>query len=274
LQSQPKLSLSNNWQVSPLMIADQQQLIDHSERLLAAAIQGVPVATAKLCWSQAEGEGLVLGFSQKPGVLNEVELEGSPLPIYHRRAGGTAVLVGPHLLGLDVFLPAGHPLILADVVESYRWLGETWVDALRLLGVETRAVSPDEAHAQRDLLKHAATREREAILRRACYGALSPYEVVVGQRKVVGLDMIRRRTGSLLQAGLLLRWETERLAMLLGHSLEEQEMLRVGLRERAIGLDELAGRVVGAEEAIWAFEQAMGERIYLKQEGVGQNNVL
>lgn len=274
MQSQPKFSLSNNWDVSPLKIADQQQLIDHSECLLVAAAQGGPIATAMLCWSQAEGEGLVLGFSQKPGVVNQVELKRRPLPIYHRRAGGTAVLVGPHLLGLDVFLPAGHSLILSDVVESYRWLGETWVEALRVLGVEARAVSPSEAHAQRELLKQAATREGEAILRRACYGALSPYEVVAGQRKVVGLDMIRRRAGSLLQAGLLLRWETERLAMLLGHSLEEQAVLRVGLRERAIGLDELAGRTIGAEEAIWAFEQAMGERIYLKQEGVGQNNVL
>ncbi len=268
MQSQPKLSLSNNWGVLPLRIADQQQLIDHSERQLAEAIQGGPAASARLSWSQAEGEALVLGFSQKPGVVNEVEIERRPLPIYHRRAGGTAVLVGPHLLGLDVFLPAGHPLILADVVESYRWLGETWVDALRLLGVETRAVSPTEAHAQRDLLKQAATRERETILRRACYGALSPYEVVAVQRKVVGLDMIRRRAGSLLQAGLLLRWDTERLAMLLGHSPEEQEVLRVGLRERAIGLDELAGREVGAEEAMRAFERAMGDVGSMSQRNV------
>jgi lipoate-protein ligase A len=257
LQSQPKLFLLNNWRVLPLVIADQQQIIDQSESLLAPGSEGVPAAAATLCWSQAEGEGLVLGFSQKAGMLNEAELERKPPPIYHRRAGGTAVLVGPHLLGLDVFLPSGHPLILADVVESYRWLGETWVEALRLLGVETHAVSPAEAHAQRDLLKQEATREREAMLRRACYGTLSPYEVVAGQRKVVGLDMIRRRTGSLLQAGLLLHWETERLAMLLGHSPEEQEVLRAGLCERAVGLDELAGRMIGAEEAIEAFEQAM-----------------
>jgi hypothetical protein len=53
--------------------------------------------------------------------------------------------------------------------------------------------------------------------------------------------------------------------MLLGHSPEEQAALREGLRERAIGLDELAARVVPAEEAIQAFEQAMGEKGYLQQ---------
>ena len=242
----------------PLVIADQQQHVETGERLLTQASRGESVA-ATLAWSQAGKEGLVLGFSQKPGVVNSIELERMPLPIYHRRAGGTAVLVGPHLLGLDVFLPAGHPLILPDVVESYRWLGESWVAALRLLGVETRIVPPAEAHAQRDLLKHKATRERESIMRRACYGALSPYEVVAGQRKVVGLDMIRRRAGSLLQAGLLLHWDTERLSMLLAHTAEEQAILRVGLRERAVGLDELAGRSIPAEEAILAFEQALGE---------------
>src|SRR5437763_11178596 len=162
--------------------------------LLAEAAPGQP---ATLYWSQAAPTGIVLGFSQKPTVLNAHALAMHPIPVYHRRAGGTAVLVGPQLLSLDVVLPAQHPLILSDIVESYRWFGQAWVEALQLLGVQARAVSPQEAHEQRALFKQAETYEREAILRRACYGSLSPYEAVVGQRKVVGLDMIRRRVGTL-----------------------------------------------------------------------------
>ena len=45
------------------MIADQQQLINQSENLLTEGVQEGPAATATLCWSQAEGEGLVLGLS-------------------------------------------------------------------------------------------------------------------------------------------------------------------------------------------------------------------
>lgn len=242
------------WHILPLSVADQQQHIDQSEMLLAEATPGQP---ATLYWSQADSPGIVLGFSQKPTVLNAHALAMHPIPAYHRRAGGTAVLVGPHLLSLDVVLPAQHPLILSDIVEAYRWFGEAWVEALQFLGVQTRAIPIDEAHAQRILLKQPETREREAILRRACYGSLSPYEVVAGQRKVVGLDMIHRKTGSLLQAGLLLQWNTDLLAQFLGHTPEEQVILREGLYERAIGLNTLAGRVITIQEVIVAFEQVL-----------------
>lgn len=253
------MNTSNNWRVLPLTVADQQCHIDQSESLLQAMQPG---DAATLCWSMAASDGLVLGFSQKLDTLNPAMRAVASLPIYHRRAGGTAVLVGPHLLSLDAALPANHPLMLPDIVESYRWLGEAWVAALQRLGITARIVSPDEAHAQRDLIKDAEVRERETILRRACYGALSPYEVVVGQRKVVGLDMIRRRQGSLLQAGVLLRWETETLAQWLGHTPEEQEVLRSGLRERAIGLDEVTGRDITPSEVISALELVIGRRPY------------
>lgn len=239
------------------MIADQQQHIEQSERLLATVSPGDP---ATLYWSLAEPLGLVLGYSQKPSVLNSAALAAQHIPIYHRRAGGTAVLVGPHLLSLDVVLPAHHPLILADVVESYRWLGQVWVETLAQLGVQTRIVLSQEAHGQRVRLKQPETREREAILHRACYGSLSPYEVIAGQRKVVGLDMIRRRVGTLLQAGVLLHWETELLAQLLGHTPEEQVLLQEGLLERAVGIDSLANRVITPKEVIAAFEQVLFRR--------------
>lgn len=245
--------MTNNWRIIPLTLADQQVHIERSEALLNSIEPGnQPV----LYWSMAQTAGIVLGFSQKPETLNPA-LRGA-LPVYHRRAGGTAVLVGPHLLALDVVLPAGHPSILPDIVESYRWYGEVWAAALGMLGITARVVSPGEAHAQRDLIKQPAARERETILRRSCYGSLSPYEVVMGQRKVIGLDMIRRRRGSLLQAGVLLHWETEMLAQLLGHSQAEQDILRAGLSERAVGLDRLTGRTIAPQEICAAFEQAVG----------------
>ena len=219
-----------------------------------AAIAGEP---ATLYWSQADAPALVLGFSQKERVLNQTALSTQAIPLYHRRAGGTAVLVGPNLLSLDVILPADHPLLLPDIVESYRWLGTTWVKTLGSFGIDTQLVLPQEAHAQRALLKQEATRNREAILNRACFGSLSSYEVTAKGRKVVGLDMIRRRTGSLLQAGLLLKWDPEILVELLGHTPEERAILREGLPKRATGIDTLLGHTPPVIEVISAFEEAL-----------------
>lgn len=241
------------FKIIPLTVADQQTHITRSEHLLNDTAPGTaPV----LYWSQANPEGLVLGFSQKESILNTQESTLLGLPVYHRRAGGTAVLVGPHLLSLDVVLPADHPLLLADVVESYRWLGETWVRALHSLGIDARTIPPAEAHTQQVLARSEGVRERESVLRRACYASNSPYEVVMGQRKVVGLDMIRRRNGTLLQAGVLLSWESDPLARLLGHTPAEQALLRRELPARAAGLDELVKRPLSAQEVIQAFESA------------------
>jgi lipoate-protein ligase A len=243
-----------NWLIHPLTIADQQQHIEQSEHLLRTVQAGDP---ATLYWSMAQPAGLVLGFSQKDNTINPVALAAGSFPIYHRRAGGTAVLVGPTLLCLDVILPADHPLHLVDLVESYRWFGEAWVQTLSHLGTQTRIVTPEEAHAQRALRKQPATMEYELLMNRACYGTLSPYEVAVGQRKVVGFDMIRRRAGSLLQAGVLLHWETETLAHLLGHTREEQALLQKGLLERAAGLDVLLGHSIDSKEVITTFERVV-----------------
>src|SRR5215472_14081174 len=164
----------SNWRILPLTIADQQQHLDQSEMLLETALPGTPPT---LYWSMAEPVALVLGFSQKPDIVNPQARAALHIPVYHRRAGGTAVLTGPDLLSLDVVLPAERPLVLSDVVESYRWFGEAWVAALAQLGVPARSVPPAEAHQQRALLKRDA--ERESVLQRACFATLSPYEVVI-----------------------------------------------------------------------------------------------
>jgi lipoate-protein ligase A len=243
------------WRLLPLIVADQQYHLDYGEQLLAAA----PALPPTLYWSQADAEGLVLGNAQRPTQLNQEALRRLGLPVYRRRAGGTAVLVGPDLLALDVILPAGHPLLLPDVVESYRWLGETWVAALARLGIAARSVLPAEAHAQQALLKGEESALRESIVRRACYGSLSPYEVVVAGRKVVGLAMVRRMTASLLQVGVLLRWRPESLALVLGQTPEEQELLRCELARRAVGLSALLGREVTPTEVMAAFHAALQE---------------
>jgi len=175
----------------------------------------------------------VIGHGQR---LESVDLEAcraAGIGIYRRATGGTAVLSGPDLLGLDLVLPAGHPLALADVTRSYAWLGEALAAGLRDLGVDAKPVAPEAARAQLSAVPAGDP------LRLVCYATLSPYEVAAGGRKLVGLAQARRRVGVLLQAGVLLRWQPERLVPLLAVAPELRNRIVEDLRSRAAGLDEL-----------------------------------
>jgi lipoate-protein ligase A len=133
------------------------------------------------------------------------------------------------LLALDVVLPHGHPRESPDVVEGYRWLGETLAGGLRTLG------APDVELVEVPRARAAAPRPSDV----ACFGGLSPYEVLAGGRKVVGLSQARRRNGTLLQAGVLLHLDAARLARLLGDDGLAADLAQAaaGLRELLPGID-------------------------------------
>jgi lipoate-protein ligase A len=170
------------------------------------------------------------------------------VPVLRRASGGGPVLWDAGLLSLDVALPRGHRLAPDDVVAAYEWLGRAAADGLRRLGIPAEVVGIAEARA--------APPHRLAA--RACFGALSPFEVVAGGRKVVGLAQVRRRSGALLQAGFALRLDAGRLAALLDLG-SEREAFATALRDRAAGLDEV-GPAPAAPAVIAAVEAALAER--------------
>jgi lipoate-protein ligase A len=176
-------------------------------------------------WSQPTEAALVLGSGQRPPV------GWSPpagLPLVRRGTGGGAVLCDPDYLMLDIALPPGHPLILDDVTESYRWLGERLVSALTRLGVHDLSLVAPSALRRLD----EAAREAGRI---ACFAGLGPYELLdAGGRKLVGLAQRRRRGGVLLQAAAYLAGERESLVDLLWLPDAERADLRLRLRETAV----------------------------------------
>ncbi|MBO9680995.1 MAG: ligase [Acidovorax sp.] len=196
-----------------------------------------PVAVPGFRLWRYQEPAIVLGCSQRRLLAQA----GGAVPVLLRQSGGGAVLTGPWMLGLSVALPADHPLACQGLVASYRWLGETLAQVLRQGGVDAQALAPEALRAM-------SAAQRTAV-DWACFGGLSPWEVLAGGRKIAGLAQVRRAHGVLLVGGVLLQpspWQ------LMGEALGcETSDLRA-----------LAAATVSAGELAAAFDgQACAERL-------------
>lgn len=256
------------WERLPPMLgrgkAGQQLAL--SESLLATEVE-----RPALWWYSAEERALILGTSQKPEAVNLKFCRDNNIQVFRRTSGGAAVLAEPEFLSLDVVLPPGHAFAPSDVVETYRWLGESWLLALQKLGLETgRLVATQEVRAAKQSLAEldSVAGEREKLARLVCFGSLSPYEVAVGGRKLVGLAQIRRRTGTLLQCGLPLRLQSQDFASLLALAASQSPVLTEALGERLTGLSEFLGHKIEPETVIQAFESVLAEKWHIQLKAV------
>lgn len=204
-----------------------------------------PVTAPRIAFWSYRAPAVVLGSSQRIDERSRAAAQMAGAGLARRRSGGGAVLAGPWLLGVSVVLPPDHPLVDAGVVGSYRWIGEAHATALRGLGIDAEALRPSALE-----VRPALGRDRD--LAWACFGALSPWEVVAARvRKVVGLAQVRRRHGVLSVAGTLCAdpdWPL--LCRVLGAS--PADALR--LAERTSSCARELRRTVASEEVAAALE--------------------
>ncbi len=198
-------------------------------------------------WSQVATPGLVLGRSGAEPAVDRDAAARAGVQVVRRTSGGGPVLWDRDLLALDIVLPRGHPLAGDDVVMAYRWLGEAIAAALRRCGVgDVEVVGVERARRARSNPGPAAD---------ACFGGLSPFEVTAGGRKVLGLSQARRGPGTLLQAGIPLRFDAPGLARLLGRDAAWER----GLAAAAAGVGELTGGV-DADALVAAIDAEVADR--------------
>lgn len=241
------------WRVVPFSDAPMGRQLALSEALLG---EMRPDGHPWLRWYVPATTDLVLGNGQKPRIVSPDAVQEAGVRVYRRTSGGTAVLVTPALLNLDVGLPATHPLATTDIVRAYAWMGLIWEDALRALGAaKARALPTAEVRAIAPLAP-------DDPLRLACYGTLSPWEVVVGKRKLVGLCQVRRKPGALYQVGIYLHFDPKALGALLDLNNTGRKTLATRLHNAAVGLDTAAGREIARDEVIAAVETALRERLH------------
>ncbi|HST87623.1 MAG TPA: hypothetical protein VLJ14_04525 [Ktedonobacterales bacterium] len=226
-----------------------------SEALLACLSE---TRRPALRWYLASQPALVVGNSQKPGIADLAVCRERGVAVLRRTSGGAAVLVDATAINMEVALPAGHPLATSDVVRAYEWIGKLWAEALRSLGVaKARAIPVEEVRAIPPLAA-------DDPLRLACFGTLSPWEVVVGKRKLVGLCQVRRRPGTLYQAGVYLQLDPKALGELLDLNNNRRKTLGTRLHNAALGLDQAtqaADHALTADAVIAAVEQTLTTRL-------------
>jgi lipoate---protein ligase len=217
---------------------------------LLAGLQAVPTPAVR--WYESPDPALVLGSGQKLAEIDLAACAATGVGLHRRASGGTAVLFGPDLLMQDIALPTGHPLVISDVSESYRWLGQVWAETLGRLGVRAAPISVPEARED--------TRALSPLLRRACFAGRSPYEVMASGRKLVGFSQVRRRQGVLLQVGLYTRWPGAELVGLLQLEPSDAALLTTGMAERVVGLAELLPTPPAPAEIMRAFAETLADR--------------
>jgi lipoate-protein ligase A len=124
---------------------------------------------------------LVLGSTQSMDLLNPATL--GDVPVRRRRGGGGLVLLQPHDLWIDWWIPADDPRWRTDVHASSRMVGEWWADVLR--GLVKGAVTV-----------HDGPLEGDRAYRVVCFAGRGPGEVFVDEKKAVGVTQWRVREGS------------------------------------------------------------------------------
>lgn len=243
------------WSSSGLQRGRPADQLAADETLLDAVEPGGP---ARIRWYVVDRPALVLGFAQRlrsAQVVDRARAATAGVEVIERRAGGGLVLLDDGMLSLAVAVPLPHPLIADDITTSYRWLGERLARGLWAIGVSrARSVGVAEARADAASLRGV---EGGELPRLACYGSLSPYEVVVGGAKLAGLAQVRRRHGVLFQAGLLLRNQARLADFVVARSESERAALRRHLAVRTVGLADLLDPVPDPAGLAAALERSL-----------------
>jgi lipoate-protein ligase A len=197
-------------------------------------------------WTASSAAVVVgIGLHHRLGAIVDLgRCERDGLKVLKRSAGGGALLLDEHMLCGAIAIPTAD-LATHDVTESYRWLADLLLEALAIPAARRVGV----AEARHDITNLREEQDRNPVshaLLATCYGALSPHEIVVDSKKLVGLAQIRRRQAALFQFGILLR-DQSRLADYLSVPDEPtRERLREALKARTIGLMAVTGRPASA----------------------------
>lgn len=181
---------------------------------------------------------VVLGSTQPDQIVDPVRAASAGVAVVRRRTGGGAVLLlpGDHLW-VDVWVPRADPLWHPDVSVAAGWVGRWWSEVLG-------------AHGVPDVTIHRGPMLHTRWSNRVCFAGRGPGEVMVGERKVVGVAQWRSREGALFHVSAYRRWNPGPLVDVLSASAGERDAMGRELPSVAVGLIELIPVLPSMDELV------------------------
>ena len=151
-----------------------------------------------------------------------------------------------------------YPNMPETVTEAYRVISGGLLEGFRNLGLDAYFSIPESKEEIEGLKK-----PKSAV----CFDTPSWYELVVEGKKVAGSAQTRQK-GVILQHGaILLSLDEDKLVSLFKFKSDEQrERMKVGVREKAVAINQLAGRKVSTSESIEAFSKGFEKALDMQLE--------
>lgn len=227
------------WRLLPLVVGNAAIHLARTQALLESV--GAGRARPAVCFERWESTGLILGASQRGSDVDAGVCRQRGVEVARRLAGGLAVYASPEYLSVTIVAPAGHRLVRGDILAAYHRLGAPIVDALVTLGLDASLLPLARARAER------SARPPSSL----CYGGLSPYEVMIGSRKLVGVAQVRRFGAVAYVGGLYRTLDTAAHVSCLAGDVETraneaQLLARATVDLRALGAAALFEHIPGA----------------------------
>jgi lipoate-protein ligase A len=195
-----------------------------------------PDRPARSLWSfDVSVPAMALGSRQPVDSVDVAACAREGIEVVRRRSGGGAVLLLPgEVEWVDLVVPAGDAGWTDDLRASMVQVGERWCEALD--GLVTGIV-----HV------HRGGVERTAWSDLVCFAGVGPGEVLIGDRKLVGISQRRTRAGARFQCAIHRRYDAVRTASLLAGPLPAGPPPdAVAVLPPEVGRDELVARLVEA----------------------------
>lgn len=231
---------SASWRLLPVAEAPAAEHLALTQALLEEVGAGRSPATVRC--ERWPVPALVLGTAQPAADVDLAACRARGVALARRLAGGTAVYATPGYLSFTIVAREPDPLVHGDILATYRRLGAAVGEALRSLGIPARLLPVEEARA----------RPTPPALKPFCYGGFSPYEALVGDRKLVGVAQVRRFGAVAYVGGLYRAFDpAEQVAFIAGDAALRAERSAL-LAASVTGLAAL-----GAPEALERFPAAL-----------------